>query len=170
LIAYLEGGLVGGYEWLTDDQLLDAIAIGQFTPGPILSTATFIGYIVMAAGGDHAMGMAGAAVATLGVFLPSFVLVAITNPIVPRLRRSPWTAAFLDAVNAASMGLMAAVTAKLAWRIFFPDGNWFSPSWQGLLIAVVASFVVLRWKISAIWLVLGGAAAGVLFWLAGWPM
>ncbi len=124
----------------------------------------------MAAGGDHAMGLAGAAVATLGVFLPSFVLVAITNPIVPRLRRSPWTAAFLDAVNAASMGLMAAVTAKLAWRIFFPDGSWLSPSWQGLLIAVVASFVVLRWKVSAIWLVLGGAAAGVMFWLVGWPM
>jgi chromate transporter len=170
LIAYLQGELVGQYGWLSEDQLLDAIAIGQFTPGPILSTATFIGYIVMAAGGDHAMGLAGAAVATLGVFLPSFVLVAITNPIVPRLRKSPWTAAFLDAVNAASMGLMAAVTAKLAWRIFFPDGSWLSPSWQGLLIAVVASFVVLRWKVSAIWLVLGGAAAGVMFWLVGWAM
>jgi chromate transporter len=170
LIAYLEGELVGQYGWLTDDQLLDAIAIGQFTPGPILSTATFIGYIVMAADGNHTMGMTGAAVATVGVFLPSFVLVAITNPIVPRLRRSPWTAAFLDAVNAASMGLMAAVTAKLAWRIFFPQGSWTSPSWQGLLIAVAASVVVLRWKVSAIWIVLGGAAAGVIFWIAGWPM
>jgi chromate transporter len=68
------------------------------------------------------------------------------------------------------MGLMAAVTAKLAWRIFFPSRDWLAPSWQGLLIAVVASVVVLRWKVSAIWLVLGGAAAGVVFWLAGWPM
>jgi chromate transporter len=165
LIAYLQGGLVDQYGWLTKDQLVDAIAIGQFTPGPILSTATFIGYVVMAADGGHLAGLAGAAVATVGVFLPSFLLVAVTNPIVPRLRRSPWTAAFLDAVNAASMGLMAAVTVKLAWWIFFPTGEWTSPSWQALLIAVAAVAVVLRWRISPIWLVLGGAAAGALFWL-----
>jgi chromate transporter len=170
LIAYLQGGVVDRYGWLTEDQLLDAIAIGQFTPGPILSTATFIGYLVMAGEGNHALGLAGGVVATLGVFLPSFLLVAITNPIVPRLRRSPWSAAFLDAVNAASMGLMAAVTAKLAWRVFFPTGQWWSPSWQGLMIAGIATAAVLRWRVGAVWVVLGGAAAGLLLWLIGWEM
>ncbi len=89
LIAYLQGGLVREYGWLTDDQLLDAIAIGQFTPGPILSTATFIGYVVMAADGDRWLGLVGAAVATAAIFLPSFVFVAITNPLVPRLSAAP---------------------------------------------------------------------------------
>jgi chromate transporter len=163
LIAYLQGGLVREYGWLSDDQLLDAIAIGQFTPGPILSTATFVGYVVMAAGGNRWMAFAGAGAATVAVFLPSFVFVAVTNPIVPRLRRSRWTAAFLDAVNAASLGLMAAVTVRLAGRIFFPGADW-RPSWTALLIAAAATAVALRWKVSAIWLVLGGAAAGWLAW------
>jgi chromate transporter len=168
LVAYLQGGLVDQYGCLTEDQLFDAIAIGQFTPGPIVSTATFIGYVLMAGDGDHALGLAGAAVATAGIFLPSFVLVAITNPIIPKLRKSRWTAAFLDAVNAASMGLMAAVTIELAWGIFFPEAKLLSPNWQALLIAVLASVVLLRWQVGAIWLVLGGAAAGALFWLVGW--
>lgn len=163
LIAYLQGGLVREYGWLSDDQLLDAIAIGQFTPGPILSTATFVGYVVMAAGGNRWMAFAGAGVATAAVFLPSFVFVAITNPIVPRLRRSRWTAAFLDAVNAASLGLMAAVTVRLSGRIFFPGVDW-RPSWTALLIAAAATAVALRWKVGAIWLVLGGTAAGWLAW------
>jgi chromate transporter len=147
--------------------LLDAIAIGQFTPGPILSTATFIGYVVMSGGGNQWRALAGAAVATVAIFLPSFVFVAVTNPIVPRLRRSRWTAAFLDAVNAASLGLMAAVTIKLAGRIFFPGGWW--PNVTALLIAAAATAVALRWKVSAIWLVLGGAVAGWLGWWLGWP-
>ena len=167
LIAYLQGGLVREYGWLNDDQLLDAIAIGQFTPGPIVSTATFIGYVVMAADGNRWLGLAGAAVATVAIFLPSFVFVAVTNPLVPRLRRSRWTAAFLDAVNAASLGLMAAVTIRLAGRIFFPGDDWW-PSWTALLIAAAATAVALRWKVSAIWLVLGGAAAGWLAWSSGW--
>jgi chromate transporter len=168
LIAYLQGGLVDQYGWLTQDQLLDAIAVGQLTPGPILSTATFIGYVVMAADGGHGAGLVGATVATVGVFLPSFVLVAITNPLVPRLRQLRWTAAFLDAVNAASIGLMAAVTVKLAWRVFFPSGAWRAPNWPSLLIAVAATAIVLRWKINAVWLVVGGAAAGIVCWLIGW--
>lgn len=166
LIAYLQGGLVREYGWLSDDQLLDAIAIGQFTPGPIVSTATFIGYVVMAAGGNRWLGVAGALVATVAIFLPSFVFVAITNPLVPRMRRSRWTAAFLDAVNAASLGLMAAVTIRLAGRIFFPGDDW-RPSWTALAIAAVAMGVVWRWKVSAIWLVVGGAAAGWLAWSIG---
>lgn len=165
LFAYLQGGLVDQYGWLTEDQLLDAIAIGQFTPGPIVCTATFIGYILMADGGDHMMGLAGAAVATAGIFLPSFVLVAITNPIIPKLRKYRWTAAFLDAVNAASMGLMAAVTIKLAWSVFLPrsEDDLLTFNWQALVIAVLAGVVLLRWRVSAVWLVLGGAAAGALF-------
>lgn len=167
LIAYLQGGLVREYGWLSDEQLLDAIAIGQFTPGPILSTATFIGYVVTSADGGPWRPLAGAAVATVAVFLPSFVFVAVTNPLVPRLRRSRWTAAFLDAVNAASLGLMAAVTIELAGRIFFAGPWW--PNATALLIAAAATGAALRWKTSAIWLVLGGAAAGWLGWWLGWP-
>lgn len=165
LIAYLQGGLVERFGWLSEDQLLDAIAIGQFTPGPILSTATFIGYLVMAPGG-HAAGLAGAVVATTAVFLPSFALVAATNPLVPRLRASRWTAAFLDSVNAASMGLMAAVILELAGMVFFPSGQWYAPDGPALLITAAATWATLRWRIGPVWLVLGGAAAGFLFWLA----
>lgn len=91
LVAFLEGGLVHNHGWLTQQQLLDAIAVGQFTPGPVLSTATFIGYLTS--------GATGAAVATAAIFLPSFLFVVALNPVVPRLRRSRWTSAFLDAVN-----------------------------------------------------------------------
>lgn len=169
LIAYLQGGLVERLGWLTQDQLLDAVAIGQFTPGPILSTATFIGYVVMAEQGGHAAGLAGAVSATAGVFLPSFVLVALTNPIIPRLRKFRWTASFLDAVNAASMGLMAAVIIELAMAIFFPTGDWYAPNGPSLLIALAATTVAQRWKPSAVWIVIGGAVAGLAFWLVGWP-
>lgn len=92
--------------WLTDQQLVDAIAIGQVTPGPVFTTATFIGYVLA--------GAPGAIAATLGIFLPSFVFVALSNPIIPRLRRSPWAGALLDGVNVASLGLMAAVTWQLS--------------------------------------------------------
>lgn len=166
LIAYLQGGLVREYGWLTDQQLLDAIAIGQFTPGPMLSTATFIGYVVTSGGGPW-QALAGAAVATLAIFLPSFVLVAVTNPLVPRLRRSRWTAAFLDAVNAASLGLMAAVTIKLAGGIFCTGAGW--PNLTAIAIAGAATGAALRWKLSPVWLVAGGAAAGWLGWSLGWP-
>jgi chromate transporter len=166
LIAYLQGDLVGRYGWLTDAQLLDAVAAGQLTPGPIVSTATFIGYVVMYGQGGWPQGLAGAALATVAVFLPSFIFVAITNPLIPKLRKSRWMGAFLDAINAASMGLMAAVTIKLACGLFFPQGSVRSPHWPSLLIAAVATGVALRWKTNAIWLVLGGAAAGLVFhWL-----
>jgi chromate transporter len=168
LIAYLQGGLVEQYGWLTQEQLLDAIAIGQFTPGPILSTATFIGYVLMS---DQGMwqGCAGAGVATLAVFLPSFLLVAITNPLVPRLRSMAWTAAFLDAVNAASLGLMAAVSLQLAIRVLWPQGVTAWPDWWSLWIAGLATAVLLRYKLSAIWIVVGGAALGALghAWFGG---
>ena len=110
LIAFLRADFVERLGWLTETQLLDAVAVGQVTPGPLFTTATFIGYILG--------GVPGGVLATVGIFLPAFVFVAISNPLIPRLRASPWTAGFLDSVNAASLGLMAAVTAQLAYGSF----------------------------------------------------
>ena len=146
LVAFLQGGLVDEYGWLTQRQLLDAIAIGQFTPGPVLSTATFIGYMIAGAGG--------AAVATTAIFAPSFLFVALVNPWVPRLRKSPWTAAFLDAVNVSAVALMAAVTVKLGLATL--------TAWPAWLIAVAATLIGLRWKVNLAWVVVGGGALGWL--------
>ena len=146
LVAFLEGGLVHDYGWLSQQQLLDAIAIGQFTPGPVLSAATFIGYVIS--------GVSGAMVATVAIFLPSFFFVAALNPIVPRLRQSPWTSAFLDAVNISSVALMLAVILKLGQTTLV---SW--PSWVITAAAVVAIFC---WKLNGIWLILGGATVGWL--------
>ena len=156
LVAFLEGGLVDDYGWLTQAQLLDAIAIGQFTPGPVLSTSTFIGYVVGAGGGVGPV--AGAAVATLGIFLPSFLFVWVLNPLVPRLRQSAWLSAALDAVNAAAVALMAAVTLELGADVLV--------SWPAVLIAVASAVAVLRFKASVVYVVAGGAVAGWL--LAPW--
>ncbi len=106
LVAFLEGDLVQGRGWLTQQQLLDAIAVGQFTPGPVLSTATFIGYQIL--------GVSGAIVATLAIFFPSFIFVLLLNPLIPKLRESAWAAAFLDAINASAVALMVAVIFNLA--------------------------------------------------------
>ena len=152
LVAFLEGGLVDDYGWLTQAQLLDAIAIGQFTPGPVLSTSTFIGYVVGAEGGVGAL--AGASLATLGIFLPSFLFVWALNPLVPRLRRSAWLSAALDAVNAAAVALMAAVTVELGLDVLV--------SWPAVLIALVSAVAVLRFRLSVVWVVAGGAVAGWL--------
>ena len=147
LVAFLQNGLVDRYGWLTQKQLLDAVAFGQFTPGPVLSTATFIGYLLA--------GVPGAAIATAGIFLPSFLFVAAVNPLIPRLRRSRWMSSFLDSVNVCAVALMAAVTLSLASGVL--------SSWSSWIIATVAAFAVLRWKkINPAWIVLGGAAAGGL--------
>ncbi|MBI2193728.1 MAG: chromate efflux transporter [Planctomycetes bacterium] len=148
LVAFLEGGLVHDYRWLDQQQLLDAIAIGQFTPGPVLSTATFIGYLLAGAGG--------AAVATAAIFLPSFFFVAVLHPAIPLFRRSPWSAAFLDAVNVSAIGLMVAVTIQLARSSVSDSG------WPAVLIVLAASAIGFRWKVNAAWLVLGGCLAGWL--------
>lgn len=150
LVAFLEGGLVQDYGWLTQPQLLDAIAIGQFTPGPVLSTATFIGYVVE--------GVPGAAVATLGIFLPSFFFVSILNPLIPRLRESVWLSAFLDAVNVAAVALMVAVTIQLGIGTLV--------SWPAAVIAALAAVLALVYRVNAAWLVAGGAVLGWL--LYGW--
>lgn len=156
LVAFLEGGLVEDYAWLTRRELLDAIAAGQLTPGPLLSTSAFVGYVVSAKAGLSALG--GAAVAAAGVFLPSFIFVLLLNPILPRLRRSPWSAAFLDAVNVSAVALMVAVVVNL--------GRTTLVSWPAWVIAVLAGVVAIRWRVNTAWLVLGGAALGWL--LAPW--
>jgi chromate transporter len=145
LLAFLRADLVQHLGWLTDHQLIDAIAVGQVTPGPVFTTATFIGYLVA--------GLPGAVLATVGIFLPSFVLVAVTYPIIPKLRRSRWTAAFLDGVNVASLGLMAAVTWYLG-RAALVD-----PVTIGT--GVIAAGVIFRWRVNTAWLVLGGAGIGL---------
>ena len=116
LAAFLQGGLVDARHWLTQTQLLDAIAVGQFTPGPVLSTATFIGFLIL--------GFPGAVVSTVGIFLPSFVYVLAISPFVPKLRKSASTAGFLDAVNAASLGLMLAVCVILGIATLVNPGSW----------------------------------------------
>jgi len=146
LVAYLEGDLVRELGWLTHPQLLDAVALGQLTPGPVLSTATFIGYVLA--------GTPGAALATVGIFLPSFLFVAALNPLVPKLRQSVWMGAFLDAVNVAAVGLMAAVTCQLGAATL--------RSWSAGLIATAAVVAVLRFRLNAAWIVVGGAVLGRL--------
>ncbi len=146
LLAFLEQGLVQQHAWLTHRQLLDAVAIGQFTPGPVLSTATFIGYILG--------GAPGAAVATVAIFLPSFFYVALLAPVLFRLRQSAWMAAFLDSVNVCAVALMGGVTFRLAGDVL---RGW--PFWG---IAAAALLVLLRWKLSPAWVVLGGGIAGLL--------
>ena len=146
LIAFLQTDMVTRLGWLTEAQLLDAIAVAQFTPGPILTTATFIGYLL---GGSF-----GAIAGTLGIFLPSFLFVGILNPIVPRLRQSPWTSAFLDSVNVGAVALMVWVLVQIA-RTTLID-------WQAWLIATVATTLAIRFKLNAAWLVLGGAVVGYL--------
>jgi len=146
LFAFVEQGLVRDHHWLTQQQVLDAIAIGQFTPGPVLSTATFIGYLL---GGAW-----GALVATIAIFLPSFFYVGALGPILPKLRRSAWMASFLDAVNVCAVALMAGVTLRLAGDALH---GW--PMW---LIAATALAVLWTWKINPAWVVLGGGVTGLV--------
>ena len=145
LIAFLRADLVDRWHWLSDQQLLDAVAVGQMTPGPVFTTATFIGYVLA--------GWPGAAVATIAIFLPAFVFVAVTQPLLTRMRHSQWLAAFLDGVVAASLGLMGAVTVRLG-IVALTDLVWIG--W--CLAAVLALF---RWNVNSMWLVLAGAVAGL---------
>ena len=146
LLAFLHSDLVGRWHWLTENQLLDAVAVGQFTPGPVFTTATFIGYIL---GGPVA-----AMAATVGIFLPSFLLVAIGSKWVPFLRQSPIAGAFLDGVNVASLALMAGVS----WQL----GTAAIVGWPTILLAVTAAFLLLRYRVNSAWLVFGGALVGWL--------
>jgi chromate transporter len=146
LLAFLQRDLVERNQWLTSQQLLDAIAIGQFTPGPVFTTATFIGYLLA--------GNAGAIASTIGIFLPAFILVAVINPWVPKLRSSPLVSSALDGVNAASLGLMAAVTFTLGQAALV--------DLLTVVLALVSAFVVFRFKVNSAWLVLAGGIVGLV--------
>ncbi len=146
LLAFLRADLVERWGWLTDQQLIDAITVGQITPGPVFTTATFIGYLLG--------GWAGATLATAAIFAPGFFFVAVTQPLIPRLRASRPLGGCLDGVVAASLGLMAAVTWQLA-RAAVVD----LPT---ALVAAGAALVLFRWRSNSTWLILAGAAAGWL--------
>ena len=146
LLAFLRGGLVHDRGWLTEAQLLDAVAIGQVTPGPVFTTATFIGYVLA--------GARGAAAATLGIFMPAFVFVALSGPLIPRLRRSRLAGAVLDGVNAASLALMAVVAVQLA-RAAVPDA-------LTLVLALANVVCLFGLRVNSTWLVLGGALVGLV--------
>jgi chromate transporter len=144
LLAFLRDDLVVDTHWLTESELVDAVAVGQFTPGPVFTTATFIGYVIA--------GVPGAFVATVGIFLPSFVLVALSGPILPRVRRSRVAGAFLDGVNVASLALMAVVGVRLGRAAIVDVAT--------ALLAVASAVALLRWRTSSAWLVLAGGVIG----------
>lgn len=145
LIAFIRSNLVARLGWITERQLLDAIAIGQITPGPLSTTATFIGYILG--------GFPGAAVATIAIFLPAFFFVAVSGPFVPRLRRSPFAGAILDGVNVAALALITVVT----WELFRSA----VVDWTTLLLAILSLILLARYEVKSAWLVLGGASVGI---------
>jgi chromate transporter len=141
LVAFLQGGLVDARHWLTQTQLLDAIAVGQFTPGPVLSTAAFIGYVLL--------GVPGATVATLGIFLPSFVFVPLATPFIPKLRSVPTLGAFLDGVNGSSLGLILAVCLSLGASTLVNPISW--------LVFIGAGAAILVWNLHPALLIIGSA-------------
>ncbi len=146
LLAYLRTDFVQGLGWLTDKQLIDAIAIGQVTPGPVFTTATFIGYVLG--------GIPGAILATVAIFLPSFIFIAASGFLIPRIRNSPWTGAFLDGVNVAALGLMLGVTVQLATTAVRDPLT--------IFIVLVSLVLLLRFKLNSTWLIAGGALIGIL--------
>jgi chromate transporter len=133
--------------WLTEKQLIDSVAVGQFTPGPVFTTATFIGYIVA--------GLPGAFIATLGIFLPGFLFVAISGPLIPKIRRSPAAGAVLDGVVVGSLALIAVV----AWQL----GKASITDWLTISILAVSVIAIFKLKINSAWLILG---AGLVGWIA----
>jgi len=146
LLAFLRTDLVVHRGWLTDAQLIDAVAVGQVTPGPVFTTASFIGYLLA--------GMKGATVATVGIFLPAFILVAISGPLVFGIRKSKIAGAFLDGVNVASLALMAVVSWQLARASIV--------NIETAVLAAVSLIALLRFRVNSAWLVLGGAVIGIL--------
>ncbi len=147
LLAFLRADFVVRLGWLTDQQLLDAIAIGQVTPGPVFTTATFLGYLLG--------GTSGALIATLGIFLPSFIFVAISNPLIPRMRKSVWIRSMLDGINVASLGLMGAVSWQLGVASLIDPLT--------IAIASASLFMLIRFKINSTWLIAGGGLLGLSF-------
>jgi len=146
LLAFLQADLVDRLHWLTQAQLLDAVAVGQVTPGPVFTTATFIGYLLG--------GVRGAMVATAGIFLPGFFFVAASRPLIPRIRRSKIAAAFLDGVNVGAVALMVAVTCQLgrAALVDFPTGA----------MAAISAVVLIYFRINSAWLIFVGGLIGLM--------
>ena len=145
LLAFMRADFVERLGWLTDAQLIDAVAVGQVTPGPVFTTATFVGYVLG--------GVPGGIVATLGIFLPSFVFVALLHRLLPKLRESVWLGGLLDGVNVASLALMAAVTVQLG-RASLVD-------LMSVALALASAVLVFRTRVNTTWLVLGGALVGL---------
>lgn len=149
LLAFLRADLVERWHWLSDAQLLDAIAIGQVTPGPVFTTATFIGYVLA--------GPLGAVISTLGIFLPAFVFVALSSPLVRFVRRSTIAGAFLDGLNVASLALMAAVSWQLGIAAIVDPIT--------VMLVIVSTILLIRFGVNSVWLVLAGGIIGlVAFW------
>lgn len=144
LLAFIRADLVERWHWLTESQLLDAIAVGQVTPGPVFTTATFVGYVLG--------GLKGATVATIGIFLPAFFFVAVSGPLVPRIRRSSTAGPFLDGINPAALALMFVVTYQLgrAALIDMPT----------IVLALLSALILFLFRVNSAWLVLAGAIAG----------
>ncbi len=150
LVAYFNGEFVQGLHWLTRKELLDAIAVGQFTPGPFLSSATFIGYQIA--------GISGAILATVGIVIPSFIFVLILNPLIPRIRKSDYLSKFLDAVNVSALAVMAVVAVKLGAEVLI--------DWKTILIALLSAAIFFTVKkINPAFIVLGGAVLGYFLML-----
>lgn len=144
LLAFLRADLVTHRGWLTDSQLLDAVAVGQITPGPVFTTATFIGYLLG--------GVRGAVVATIGIFLPAFLLVAASGPLVPRIRESKIAGAFLDGVNVGSLALMGQVSWQLGRASLIDTVT--------VVLALASLFALLRIRLNSVWIILLGAVVG----------
>jgi chromate transporter len=151
LVAYLRADLVERHQWISEQELMDAIAVGQVTPGPVTTTATFLGYLLG--------GPAGAMTATVAIFLPAFVFVALSGPLVPRLRRSAVAGAVLDGVNAASLALMGVAAYQLG-RASLTD-------WPSVVVAGLSALVLVRWKVNSMWLIGAGLVFGAGRWVVG---
>ena len=147
LLAFLRAEFIDRLHWLSEKQLIDAVAVGQFTPGPVFTTATFIGYVLA--------GIPGALVSTLGIFLPGFVLVAASGPLIPKLRRSRIASAVLDGVVVGSLALMIVV----AWQL----GRAAVVDWLTTLILIVSLVLLVRFRLNSAWLIAGAALVG---WVA----
>lgn len=145
LAAFLQAEFVDQRHWLTNQQVVDAIAAGQFTPGPLFSSATFTGYLVG--------GWQGAIAATAGIFLPSFVFVTVTHPVIPIIRRRAWTSAFLDGANAAALAVMAVVTVTLGRQVLSDP--------FAVVLFIIGAVALIRWSPNSAYLVLAGAVLGI---------
>jgi chromate transporter len=150
LLAFLQPELVERTHWLTSTQLLDAIAIGQITPGPLFTTATFIGYLLA--------GNSGAIAATLGIFLPSFIFVALVTCWAPRLHQMTWFRSWLDGVNTAAWGAIVVVVYRLGVETLV--------NWQSIAVATISALLLWRWRIDPVWAILGSALFGLVAELA----